>query len=328
MTDSDRDRRLRLGISSCLLGEEVRWDGGHRRLAWLAEGLGEAVDWVRVCPEVAIGLGVPREPIELVQAADGLRLLGVESRRDHTEAMAGWARAKAAELADLDGYVFKARSPSCGVGGVPVAGGAPGRGLFAEALARTYPNLPIVDEERLADRRGRERFLQQATEYRRARAARDGTRPDAPSARSRIALREIDASTVRAICDLAVRPDQRRFVAPNAVSIAQAYFSPHAWFRAIYADSTLVGFLMLEDRPQEPEYYLWRFMIDARFQGMGFGRRAIDLLVEHVRTRPNATELLTSVLQAEGGPQGFYEALGFELTGEYEEGEALMSLRL
>ena len=143
-----------------------------------------------------------------------------------------------------------------------------------------------------------------------------------------VSLREVTAVTVRRICALRVSEDQNCFVAPNAVSIAQAYFSEHAWFRAIYADETIVGFLMLEDRPDKPEYYVWRFMIDARWQGMGFGRRAMELLIEHVKTRPNARELLTSVVQAEGGPQGFYESLGFALTGEYDEGEAMMRLPL
>lgn len=151
---------------------------------------------------------------------------------------------------------------------------------------------------------------------------------DTPSPRSKVTLREITADTVRVICNLSVREEQRKFVAPNAVSIAQAYFSKHARFRAIYADETPVGFLMLEDQPEKPEYYLWRFMIDARYQSMGFGRRALKLLIEHVRTRPNAADLLTSVHQAEGGPQGFYERMGFELTGEWEEGEAMMRLRL
>jgi diamine N-acetyltransferase len=148
------------------------------------------------------------------------------------------------------------------------------------------------------------------------------------SPKSTITLREINADTVRDVCNLTVRDDQKKFVAPNAVSIAQAYFSNHAWIRAIYADNTIVGFLMLEDQPEKPEYYLWRFMIDTRWQGMGFGRRAMELLINHVRTRPNAKELLTSVLQAPGGPQGFYEKIGFTLTGEYEEGEAMMNLPL
>ena len=149
-----------------------------------------------------------------------------------------------------------------------------------------------------------------------------------PTKDSVVTLREVTEDTVRTICNLSATEDQRRFVAPNAVSIAQAHFSKHAWFRAIYAGETPVGFLMLEDQPEKPEYYLWRMMIDARHQRLGFGRRAIELLVEHVRTRPRAIELLTSVAQEEGGPQAFYERLGFALTGEYEEGEAMMRLSL
>ncbi len=148
------------------------------------------------------------------------------------------------------------------------------------------------------------------------------------STNSIVSLRKITEDTVRMICNLSVHDDQQKFVAPNAYSIAQAYFSKLAWFRAIYADETAVGFQMLEDQPQKPEYYLWRFMIDARYQGMGLGRSAMALLIAHVKTRPNATELLTSIHQAEGGPQEFYEKLGFKLTGEYEEGEAMMRLIL
>lgn len=152
--------------------------------------------------------------------------------------------------------------------------------------------------------------------------------PHAPSAQSPVSLREIDAASVRAVCELSVRDDQKQFVAQNALSIAQAHFSPNAWFRAVYAGEHPVGFVMLFDQPDPPEYYLWRFMIDARYQGMGFGRRAIELLVEHVRQRPNAAVLSTSVVPGEGSPQGFYERLGFELTGEWEEDEAVMRLRL
>lgn len=151
---------------------------------------------------------------------------------------------------------------------------------------------------------------------------------DTPSSDSHVSLKEITADTVRTICDLSVLEEQKKFVAPNAVSIAQAYFSEYAWFRAIYADETPVGFLMLYDDTEKPEYYLWRFMIDARYQGMGFGRRALELLIEHVRNRPKAKELYTSVLQAEGGPQGFYEGMGFKLTGDMEEGEAVLRLEL
>jgi diamine N-acetyltransferase len=153
-------------------------------------------------------------------------------------------------------------------------------------------------------------------------------RGTSPSRTSRVSLREVTEETLRSILDLQVAPDQRQFVADNARSIAQAHFSKHAWFRAIYDDETPVGFLMLEDQPEKPEYFLWRLMIDARYQGNGFGRRAVELLIEYVRTRPGATELLTSIHQAEGSPQGFYEKLGFALTGEYEEGEAMLRLSI
>jgi diamine N-acetyltransferase len=149
-----------------------------------------------------------------------------------------------------------------------------------------------------------------------------------PDRESEVSLREITEATLSSILKLNVTEAQTKFVASNSISIAQAYFSKIAWFRAIYADDTPVGFLMLEDQPEKPEYYLWRMMIDIRYQRMGFGRKAMAVLFEHVKTRPNATELLTSVVQEEGGPQEFYESIGFVLTGEYEEGEAMMSYKL
>ncbi|MFH1312351.1 MAG: GNAT family N-acetyltransferase [Candidatus Eisenbacteria bacterium] len=151
---------------------------------------------------------------------------------------------------------------------------------------------------------------------------------DAPSHDSSVTLREITADTVRVICGLSVTEVQTQFVAANALSIAQAYFSKCAWFRAIYADETPVGFVMLYDDTKKPEYFLWRLMIDQRYQGMGFGRKALEHLIEYVKTRPGATVLLTSIHVAEGSPQGFYERMGFKLTGDWEEDEALMRLRL
>jgi diamine N-acetyltransferase len=151
---------------------------------------------------------------------------------------------------------------------------------------------------------------------------------ETPTGESKVTLREITADTVRTICDLSVTENQTQFVAPNSVSIAQAYFNKYAWFRAIYADETPVGFIMLYDDTEKPEYFLWRLMVDQRYQGRGFGRRALEILIDYVKTRPNATELMTSIHQAEGSPQGFYERLGFRLTGEKEEDEALMRLPL
>ncbi len=144
-----------------------------------------------------------------------------------------------------------------------------------------------------------------------------------------ISLREITKDTLRPILDLNVREDQSQFVAPNSISIAQAHFEPdHAWFRGIYADETAVGFVMMYDDPEEPKYYLWRYMIDARYQGLGFGKQAIDLLIAHVRTRPNAAQLLVSCVPGEGSPCSFYEHLGFEYTGEVEHGEKVLRLDL
>lgn len=143
-----------------------------------------------------------------------------------------------------------------------------------------------------------------------------------------VTLREVTRENLHQILQLKVKPEQEQFVANNAVSIAQAYFEPKAWFRAIYAGETPVGFLMLSDDPDAPEYYLWRYMIDARYQGLGFGRQALLLLIEHVRTRPDAKELLLSYVPAEGGPELFYAGLGFVNTGEVHDGENVMRLTL
>jgi diamine N-acetyltransferase len=149
-----------------------------------------------------------------------------------------------------------------------------------------------------------------------------------PSPESKVTLREITEDTVRNICNLSVTEKQNNFVASNAVSIAQAYFNKYAWFRAIYADEEPVGFIMLYDDSDKTEYFLWRLMTDARYQGMGFGRRAMELLIEYVRTRPNATELMTSCVPGDGSPLGFYEKMGFKLTGEKEDEEVLLRLVL
>lgn len=143
-----------------------------------------------------------------------------------------------------------------------------------------------------------------------------------------VSLREITAETVRAICKLETTEAQKKFVAPNAISISQAHFSKTAWLRAIYAGEEPVGFVMLHDEPSKPEYFLWRFMIAHQHQGSGYGADAIRLMVEHVRTRPDATRFFTSVVPGDGSPQGFYEKQGFKLTGDEEEGELVMVMEL
>ncbi len=145
-----------------------------------------------------------------------------------------------------------------------------------------------------------------------------------------VSLREITAETVVQICKLSdtLSPAHRKIVAPNGQSIAQAYFEPKAWFRAIYAAETPVGFLMLHDDAEAQEYFLWRFMLAAPYQGLGFGRQAIALLLDYVRTRPGARELLVSCGEGEGSPEGFYTRLGFQRIGEMEGDEAVLRLPL
>jgi uncharacterized protein YbgA (DUF1722 family)/uncharacterized protein YbbK (DUF523 family) len=165
---------VRLGISSCLLGQKVRFDGGHKRDAFLVDTFGPHVQWVAVCPEVEVGMGTPREPIRLLRQGASTRLVGVKSGTDHTAAMREWAARRVEALAkeDLDGYVLKKDSPSCGMERVKVydANAAPariGRGLFAEALMERLPLLPVEEEGRLSDPRLRENFVERVFAHRR-----------------------------------------------------------------------------------------------------------------------------------------------------------------
>jgi len=167
--------RLRIGISQCLLGDKVRYDGGHKRDDLLADTLSRQVEWVPVCPEVEAGLGVPREPMRLEGPAESPRLVTVTTHVDHTAAMQQFSTRRLRELErlELSGYVFKARSPSCGIGGVPLIGarGAEtpdGVGLFAQALIEHFPLLPVEDEGRLHDPQTLKDFLKRASDYRRS----------------------------------------------------------------------------------------------------------------------------------------------------------------
>lgn len=143
-----------------------------------------------------------------------------------------------------------------------------------------------------------------------------------------VELRPVTEDNVRAICRLAVAPAQAGFVAPNAVSLAQALFSKEAWYRAIYADDQPVGFAMLSIETEPPNYYLWRLMVGRDFQRKGYGRAAMGLIVDHVRTLPGAEALLTSWVPADGGPEPFYRGLGFVPTGEVDDGEHVGRLEL
>jgi uncharacterized protein YbgA (DUF1722 family)/uncharacterized protein YbbK (DUF523 family) len=168
----------RLGISRCLLGDEVRYDGSHKRDPFLVSTLGRFVEWVPVCPEVEVGMGTPREPIQLVASADrtpSVRLVGVRSREDWTARMTTFAASRMRELksANLAGYVLKSDSPSCGLDRVRVFSGArvmrSGRGLFADALVKMLPHLPVEEEGRLNDPALRENFVERVFAYQRLR---------------------------------------------------------------------------------------------------------------------------------------------------------------
>lgn len=179
-TDNRRLRPIRIGISACLLGEPVRFDGGHKRDAFLTETFGRFVEWVPVCPEVECGFGTPREPMRLVRSGGGVRLLSVKTGTDLTAAMERFSRSRASALAreDLSGYVLKKDSPSCGVERVKIydvhgTAARSGRGLFAAALINACPHLPVEEEGRLADPRLRDNFVARVFAYSRLRGLFD-----------------------------------------------------------------------------------------------------------------------------------------------------------
>ena len=147
-----------------------------------------------------------------------------------------------------------------------------------------------------------------------------------------IHLREVTRETVTAVCKLDAG-DSGRQVAPNAVSIAQAHFQGEAWYRAAYDDEQLVGFVMLYDptlveAPEEPDFFLWRLMIDKAHQGKGHGRAVVEALVRHVATRPGAQRLLVSHVKGADRLPAFYRSCGFEYTGAESEGELVMERKL
>lgn len=163
----DDKEPIRIGVSTCLLGQKVRYDGGHKRNHYLNEVLGRWMTWVPVCPEMEIGLGVPRPTIRLEHSRPTPRLVEPKGTKDLTERMEEFSIAKVEELrrAELDGYVLKNNSPSCGMERVKVfgKGGVPsknGVGIFARILMEKMPNLPVEEEGRLNDPGLRERFIQ------------------------------------------------------------------------------------------------------------------------------------------------------------------------
>jgi uncharacterized protein YbgA (DUF1722 family)/uncharacterized protein YbbK (DUF523 family) len=170
--DDQRDCTIRLGISTCLLGENVRYDGGHKLDRFLVNTLGQYVEWVSVCPEVETGLSVPREAMRLVGEPEAPRLVTIKSGQDYTERMQAWARQRVEDLASvrLHGFIFKKDSPSSGLFRVKVytEQGMPskiGTGLFPREVMQRFPLLPLEEEGRLHDMHLRENFIDRVFAY-------------------------------------------------------------------------------------------------------------------------------------------------------------------
>ena len=170
-----KNAAIRIGISSCLLGAKVRFDGGHKKDDFLVNTFGKRVKWVPVCPEVEVGMGTPRESIRLVRGGDGVRLVAPKSGSDWTAEMRAYCKRRVVELGkhDLCGFVLKKDSPSCGMERVKVYGEGmltrSGRGVFTEELLATYPELPVEEEGRLGDPRLRDNFVERVFAYRRVK---------------------------------------------------------------------------------------------------------------------------------------------------------------
>ena len=158
---------VRIGISSCLLGESVRYDGGHRLDIFLRDTLGQYVDYVPVCPEVECGLGVPRESMHLAGNPEYPRLVTTRTGVDLTEKMTRWASKRIRELEseNLSGFIFKSRSPSCGIKSVQIVqenvqSAKQGVGVFAKAFMENFPQVPVEDEGSLGDPGARDDFIE------------------------------------------------------------------------------------------------------------------------------------------------------------------------
>ena len=167
-------QKIKIGISSCLLGEKVRYDGGHRLDRYITDTLGHYFEWFPVCPEVEYGLPVPRESMHLIGDTASPRLVTVRTGVDHTEGMKKWAEDKLRQLEkeDLCGFIFKSKSPSSGIGGIKVytSSGMPnnkGTGIFGGAFMHYFPLIPVIDDGRLHNPNLRENFIEQVLIYKR-----------------------------------------------------------------------------------------------------------------------------------------------------------------
>ncbi len=166
------NKRIKIGVSSCLLGRNVRYDGGHRQNDLIMTELSESFELIGVCPELEAGFGVPREPVQLTLVENEIRVLGRESGKDCTEQLSSCIIELVAseQISSLSGFILKSKSPSCGGDRVKLFGTGDeyvraGVGLFAKALSEKFPELPTIDEKQLADQLKCERFISQVVAY-------------------------------------------------------------------------------------------------------------------------------------------------------------------
>jgi uncharacterized protein YbgA (DUF1722 family)/uncharacterized protein YbbK (DUF523 family) len=167
-------QKIKIGISSCLLGEKVRYDGGHKLDRYIKDTLGHYFEWVPVCPEVEYGLPVPRESMHLTGDPVSPRIVTIKTGVDHTEGMKKWAADKLTQIEkeDLCGFIFRSKSPSSGIGGIKVyaSSGIPsnkGTGIFGGAFMRYFPLIPVIDDGRMHNPNLRENFIEQVLVYKR-----------------------------------------------------------------------------------------------------------------------------------------------------------------
>ena len=221
---------IRIRVRSCVIGEEVRWNGGHSRQRYLTDMLGPFVEYVPVCPEVEVGMGVPRPTVRLVREGDDIRMIDPKNDVDWTSSMRRLSRKRSSELADegLHGFVLKKDSPTCGVFRVRIYTDSGvernGRGLFATALIERMPHLPVEEEGRLNDARIRENFVERIFAYRRLKGL----------FRPRWTLGEVVAFHTRE--KLLLRAHDERGFRELGKLVADAKNIPRAAFADDYAD--------------------------------------------------------------------------------------------
>lgn len=289
---------IRLGISSCLLGQKVRFDGHHRHDSFLTGTLGEFFEWVPVCPEMAIGLGVPRPPIRLVGAPASPRAVGVKDPGiDVTDKLAACGKQQARALDGISGYIFKSSSPSCGLERVKVyrRAGAPaanGRGIYADAFLSSQPWLPAEEEGRLGNPRRRGNFIERVFVYRRWQQLTDlgltASRLVEFHTRHKLALMAHDVESYRAIGRLVAQAGKRnsKELGRDYISrLMEAFKRPATPARHANVLMHLMGYLKKElDATDKAELLE---MIHAYRRGQAPFAVPLTLLKHHFRRYPD-----------------------------------------